>query len=268
MKRHIPNIITACNLICGCIATWAAFMGSFTYVDMQKVLYLPGAKFAFLFILLGAVFDFFDGMVARKLGVSGPLGIQLDSLADVITFGLAPGAMIFSLFTRVYYPQFMYEDFWFKIMPFTAFLLPAFAAFRLANFNIDTRQREGFIGLPTPASAIFWAALICGCSGFLTSHRFNAPFLFALLIIFCYLMVSDIPMFKLKFHDMKWQTEGNKPKLVFIAIALLALLAAAIMGYMDGQIVIYLSRAAAAIIAFYIIMSIVLMYRNVYKQDE
>ena len=183
MRRHIPNIITACNLICGCIATWAAFIGSFTQVDMQKVAYLPGAKFAFLFIILGAVFDFFDGLVARKLGVSGPLGIQLDSLADVITFGLAPSALIFSLFTKVYYPEIMYEPLWFKIMPFTAFLLPAFAAFRLAKFNIDTRQQDGFIGLPTPASAIFWASLICGCSGFLTSHRFNAPFLVAHLLL-------------------------------------------------------------------------------------
>lgn len=265
MKRHIPNIITACNLICGCIATWAAFSGSFTHVDMQKVAYLPGAKFAFLFIILGAVFDFFDGLVARKLGVSGPLGIQLDSLADVITFGLAPGALIFSLFSRVYYPQMIYEPLWFKIMPFTAFLLPAFAAFRLAKFNIDTRQQDGFIGLPTPASAIFWASFICGCSGFLTSHRFNALYLFALLLIFCYFMVSDIPMFKLKFHDMNWQTEGNPVKFVFIAIAIIALAVAAVLGNMSGQIFIYLSRAAASIIAFYILLSIILMYRDAYR---
>ena len=150
---------------------------------------------AFLFIIFGAVFDFFDGFVARLLGVSGPMGVELDSLADVITFGLAPASMIFTLFTTVYYPEAMYSPFWFKVMPFTAFLMPAFAALRLAKFNIDPSQHDGFIGLPTPACALFWSALISSSTKYLNSPMFNAPFLFAFVLVFCLLMVSKVPMF-------------------------------------------------------------------------
>ena len=186
MKKHIPNTLTCCNLICGCIATCAGFHGQFMT--------------AFLFIIFGAVFDFFDGFVARLLGVSGPMGVELDSLADVITFGLAPASMIFTLFTTVYYPEAMYSPFWFKVMPFTAFLMPAFAALRLAKFNIDPSQHDGFIGLPTPACALFWSALISSSTKYLNSPMFNAPFLFAFVLVFCLLMVSKVPMFNLRSH--------------------------------------------------------------------
>lgn len=114
--RQIPNSITCCNLISGCMATGAAFYGNYSW--------------AFLLIVIGAIFDFFDGMSARVLKVSSPIGKELDSLADVVTFGVAPSAMIFHLFHRVVYPDFMepLRD----VMPYTAFLMAAFSALRLA----------------------------------------------------------------------------------------------------------------------------------------
>lgn len=251
MKKHIPNTLTCCNLICGCIATCAGFHGQFMT--------------AFLFIIFGAVFDFFDGFVARLLGVSGPMGVELDSLADVITFGLAPASMIFTLFTTVYYPEAMYSPFWFKVMPFTAFLMPAFAALRLAKFNIDPSQHDGFIGLPTPACALFWSALISGSTKYLNSPMFNAPFLFAFVLVFCLLMVSKVPMFKLKFDNFSTRTPGNKTKFLFLGVAAVSLIAAAIFGATGGHVVRYMSRVLAGLIGFYIILSVVMMYRRVLK---
>lgn len=186
MKKHIPNIITCCNLICGCVATYAAFY--------------HGYQIAFLFILLGAFFDFFDGKVARALGVSGKLGVELDSLADCVTFGVAPSAMLFTLFNHVAYPAFMGDEFFFRVMPFTAFLMTAFSAMRLAKFNIDERQHTEFIGMPTPANAIFWGALISSSEAWLTGPRFNALFLFLFMILFCWLLVCEVPMFAFKWR--------------------------------------------------------------------
>ncbi len=271
MKRQIPNILTCCNLICGCIATFFAFYsvryaGANSVADPKWLIHLQGCyTLAFYFILLGAVFDFFDGFVARILKVSGPIGVQLDSLADVVTFGVAPGAMIFSLFSNVCYPEAMQHHTWFAILPYSAFLLPAFAAYRLAKFNIDERQHEGFIGLPTPACALFWSALISSSSNYLMSEYFNATFLLAFVLVFCYFMVSDIPMFSLKFKSFSWNSDGNRRRFVFLAIALVALLVAAIFGMMNGHIVQYMSRALVGLIALYIIMSIILMYRDIYK---
>ena len=140
MKKHIPNTITCCNLISGCIATYFAFQGDF--------------ELALLFIIIGAVFDFFDGMTARLLGVSSPIGKELDSLADDITFGFAPSAIIFGYLCTFHIHIFT--------LPFLAFVMAAFSALRLAKFNLDERQALGFIGLPTPANALFWGALIVG----------------------------------------------------------------------------------------------------------
>ena len=125
MKKHIPNTITCCNLISGCIATYFAFMG---------IYYL-----ALLFIVIGAVFDFFDGMVARLLHVSSPIGKELDSLADDITFGFAPSAIIFSYLSSFHIHA--------PFVPFLAFVMAAFSALRLAKFNLDERQALGFIAL-------------------------------------------------------------------------------------------------------------------------
>lgn len=198
IKRNIPNTITCCNLFCGCIATYMAFQGDYSY--------------AFLFIILGAVFDFFDGMVARLLHVSSPLGKELDSLADDITFGIAPSAMIFSLFKEIHYPAFIScASTW---LPYTAFLISVFSALRLAKFNLDTRQTSSFIGMPTPANTLFWASLIVGGHDMLVSPHFNAGYLFILVIVMSLLLVAEIPMFALKFKDLTWK--NNKIRYIFL----------------------------------------------------
>ena len=202
MKKHIPNIITCCNLICGCIAVGAAFQNP-----------LPVNYFwAIVFILLGAIFDFFDGMVARALGVSSPIGKELDSLADVVTFGVAPSAMLFSLFQEVQYPEFL-EPLR-SFMPYTAFILAAFSALRLAKFNIDTRQTSSFIGLPTPANALFWASLVAGLGGWIKELNYGWLLMLGLIAIFSYLLVSEIPMFSLKFKSLRWRS--NKVRYIFL----------------------------------------------------
>ena len=145
IKKHIPNTITCCNLLSGCVAAVYAFMGVY--------------PLAFTFIIAGAVFDFFDGMVARLLGVSSPLGVQMDSLADDITFGLAPATVIFSFMKNLLvYPAFLGA--FAGVLPYFAFLIAVFSACRLAKFNIDERQTSSFIGLPTPANALFLSSLV------------------------------------------------------------------------------------------------------------
>ena len=131
MKKHIPNTITCCNLISGCVATVFALFGD--------------AELALLFIILGAVFDFFDGMTARILGVSSPIGKELDSLADDVTFGVAPASILFSFLNIIDYPSFL--DGWRNVIPFLAYIIAAFSALRLAKFNLDTRQTTSFIGM-------------------------------------------------------------------------------------------------------------------------
>jgi CDP-diacylglycerol--serine O-phosphatidyltransferase len=273
MKRQIPNILTCCNLICGCIAAFFAFYsvsfaGARAAADTHGFAMLVNCyKMAFFFILLGAVFDFFDGFVARLLKVSGPIGVQLDSLADVVTFGVAPGAMIFSLFSNVYYPGAMQGHAWFAFIPYLAFLLPAFAAYRLAKFNVDERQHDGFLGLPTPACAIFWAALIYSSPKYLLSQHFNAIYLIIFMLVFCYLMVSEIPMFSLKFKGFDWNLPGNKMRYVFLVLAVIALTAAAVWGALENLLVQYMSRSLVGIIVLYIFISIGNMYVTMKKNE-
>lgn len=224
IKRHIPNSITCCNLICGCMATGCAFYGQY--------------HFAVLMIVLGAVFDFFDGMVARALGVSSPIGKELDSLADVVTFGVAPSAIIFYLFHEVHMPEVLLPIR--RFLPYTAFLMAAFSALRLAKFNLDERQHYGFIGLPTPANALFWGSLVLGEHAFLVSLKFNAVFLFLFMLLFCFLLVSEVPMLALKFKNLSWA--DNRQRYVFL-IGCLPLL---LLGY----------SALAAIIIWYVVVSI------------
>ena len=240
MKRHIPNIITCCNLVCGCIAISAAFQHWFVA--------------AFLFILLGALFDFFDGMAARALGVSGRMGVELDSLADVVTFGVAPSSMLYMMFREVRYPELIYSNFWFMALPICAFLIAAFSALRLAKFNIDERQHTTFIGMPTPANAIFWAALVSSSEDYLCSPMFNAPFLLGFIILSCWLLVCEIPMFSLKFKSMAWSE--NKERYAFLVLCAALLLVCGIAGAEAGCTFRYLSRALAGCIGLYLFMSI------------
>ena len=204
MKKHIPNSLTCCNLICGCMATGAAFYGNY--------------QWAVLMIVVGAVFDFFDGMVARALGVSSPIGKELDSLADVVTFGVAPSSILFYLFTEVHYPEMLQvSGFRFQVsgfLPYTAFLMAAFSALRLAKFNLDERQHQQFIGLPTPANALFWGSLVLGEHAFLVSLKFNAVFLFLFMLLFCMLLVCEVPMLALKFKNFTWS--DNMQRYIFL----------------------------------------------------
>ena len=223
MKKHIPNTITCLNLISGCIATYWAFMG---------VAYL-----ALLFIVIGAVFDFFDGMVARLLHVSSPIGKELDSLADDITFGFAPSAIVFSYLCTFHIHL--------VILPFLAFIMAAFSALRLAKFNLDERQALGFIGLPTPANALFWGSLIVGLNdpdSLLSPLTAYLPYIILVgVFISCYLLVAEIPMFALKFKHWGWK--GNEIKYIFVLSCVPILLIFGIVGL-------------AVIIAWYVVLSI------------
>ena len=228
MKKHIPNTITCCNLISGCIATYFAFAAAF--------------ELALLFIVLGAVFDFFDGMVARLLHVSSPIGKELDSLADDITFGFAPSAILFTWIGD----NMAFGEPVFIIFPFMAFIMAAFSALRLAKFNLDERQALGFIGLPTPANALFWGALIVGGSDWLSDIPM-APFVVLLAsFVSSYLLVSEIPMFALKFKTWGWK--GNEVKYIFLLTCIPMLLLPLIL----LQSIIGL----AAVIAWYVILSV------------
>lgn len=223
--RNIPNTLTSCNLFSGCIAAYMAFHGNY--------------KEALLFIVLGAMFDFFDGMTARLLHVSSPIGKELDSLADDITFGLAPAAIAFSLFKEVYYPDFLMPVA--GIMPYTAFLIAVFSGLRLAKFNIDERQTSSFIGMPTPANALFWASLAVGGHSFLISDNFNAIYLFVLVVVMSLLLVAELPMFSLKFKDLSWG--HNKVSYIFLIVSL-------------PLFIIFQLSGIAAVIIWYILLSL------------
>ena len=218
IKKHIPNTITCCNLISGCIATYFAFQSEF--------------QMALLFIVIGAVFDFFDGMSARLLGVSSPIGKELDSLADDITFGFAPSAIVFS-----YLCSFATHLVW---MPYLAFVMAAFSALRLAKFNLDEREALGFIGLPTPANALFWGSPVCGLMDYEVAFE-GLEWVTLLLVFFTsYLLIAEIPMFALKFKHWGWK--GNEIKYIFVISCVPLLLLLGVSGI-------------AAIILWYVVLS-------------
>lgn len=171
-KRIIPDAITSCNLLCGSIAVFLATQGAFIW--------------AFVFILAGAFFDFFDGLSARLLKAPSPIGIQLDSLADDITFGLAPAMMLFCWLKPVLG--------WWALI---ALLMAAFSALRLAKFNVDARQHDSFIGLATPANAIFWGGL-CSMPYAMIAYDWIGWCLLGLSIVSCYLLNAEIPFFSFK----------------------------------------------------------------------
>ena len=224
ITRNIPNAITCCNLLCGCVATVYAFGANY--------------KGALSFIILGAIFDFFDGMTARILHVQSPIGKELDSLADVVTFGVAPSTMVFTLLHTIIYPPYL-EPFR-HIIPYFAFIMAAFSALRLAKFNIDERQHSSFIGLPTPANALFWGSLIVGAESFITNFQYSSALILLLICASCWLLVSSIHMFALKFKQWGWHTNQVKYIFVLTCIPMLAIFGVA---------------GIAIIIAWYIILS-------------
>ena len=231
ITRNIPNTITCCNLISGCIATLSAFMGEI--------------HMALLWIIIGAIFDFFDGMSARLLHVSSPIGKELDSLADDITFGMAPAAIVFYEMGIMEYPAFLASVQ--PYMPFVAFLIAAFSALRLAKFNLDERQAMGFIGLPTPANALFWGALLVGVGDFIENTTWMVPVVIVMILLSCWLLVSEIPMFALKFKHWGWK--GNEVKYLFLITCV-------------PLLIVFGVTAFAIIIAWYVLLSALVNKRN------
>ena len=231
ITRNIPNTITCCNLISGCIATLSAFMGEI--------------HMALLWIIIGAIFDFFDGMSARLLHVSSPTGKELDSLADDITFGMAPAAIVFYEMGIMEYPAFLAPVQ--PYMPFVAFLIAAFSALRLAKFNLDERQAMGFIGLPTPANALFWGALLVGAGDFIENTTWMFPVVIVMILLSCWLLVSEIPMFALKFKHWGWK--GNEVKYLFLITCV-------------PLLIVFGVTAFAIIIAWYVLLSALVNIRN------
>lgn len=231
IKRHIPNAVTCCNLFSGCIACVMAFKGAF--------------DLAMLFIVLGAVFDFFDGMTARLLHVSSPLGVQMDSLADDVTFGFAPATIVFCYMQNaIVYPSCLGTLS--GIIPYAAFAIAVFSACRLAKFNVDKRQTNTFIGLPTPANALFWSSLITGAGGWISNFGFAWLVMLGLICLFSFFLVSEIPMFSLKFKDLSWR--NNRIRYIFILVSLPMLP----LGFL----------APVAIISWYLLLSIALFVKS------
>lgn len=274
----IPNIATGLNLISGSLAILFALSGRL--------------ELAVLLIFLGAIFDFLDGMLARLLKKSGEMGKQLDSLADMVSFGLAPGIVVFILlilggayqihiniggapdqfwqtgtfgYNVSYWIQVYFNDLtqnqspfytsqfsgWKLYSPFTALIIPFFSLFRLAKFNLDTRQTTSFIGLPTPANTIFFASFALliwdgfGTDGWqykLSLLLIQDQLLMTLVVVFSVLLVSEIPLFSLKFKDLKFK--GNELRFTFLLISLIL-------------ITLLLVWALPIIILLYLILSII-----------
>jgi CDP-diacylglycerol--serine O-phosphatidyltransferase len=225
IRRQIPNTMTCLNLFFGCMACVMALEAKYEW----------GA----IFILAGAVCDFADGMLARLLKAYSPIGKELDSLADMISFGMAPALILFSLLKEVQYPAFLFELK--NYVPYSAFLIAVFSALRLAKFNVDERQTSSFIGLPTPANALFWASVAVGFHPFVVSSTFNAVYLIGLVGLFSGLLVAEIPMFSLKFKNLSWK--DNKVRYVFLSVSVLLLL-------------VLRTGGLAAVILWYVILSL------------
>ena len=207
--KHIPNSITSSHLLCGCVGLIKAFEG-----DLKTASYL---------IFLALIFDFLDGFVARMLKVASPMGKELDSLADVVTFGVLPGVILLKLSTLS--PIFFLngDNFIFSSIEwydYFCFIVTIFSALRLAKFNIDTRQSYGFIGLPTPACGILIASLpfiYTDISLSSISFIYLKYFPFILSFIMSMLLVSEIPLIALKFKN--YSLKDNLFKYIFLLIS-------------------------------------------------
>ncbi|HLA56226.1 MAG TPA: CDP-alcohol phosphatidyltransferase family protein [Flavobacterium sp.] len=205
IKRHIPNIITLLNLFCGCIALM--FVASTNF------------EFAFYFVCLGIFLDFFDGFFARLFKVASPLGLQLDSLADMVTSGVVPGYVMFQMMSNNAHLPFPYFQ-------FLGFLITLGSCYRLANFNIDTRQTDSFIGLPTPANALFILSLplVLQYSDSLAVLEIltNPWILLAIALFSAYIMNAEIPLFSLKIK--KFSFKENSIQIFYLVASLLLLI--------------------------------------------
>lgn len=207
MKKHLPNFITCLNLFSGCVGIVFAFEDKLDY-----------AAFA---ILISALFDFFDGLVARLLKSYSEIGKELDSLADVVSFGLLPSVIIYQLFLKA--PQLGDLS---TYLNFSAFLIAIFSALRLAKFNTDERQSDNFIGLPTPANAMLVASLpmiLADGNFFLSSYILNPFFLFLFSLGMGFLLVAEVPLLSLKFKNLVVSENLLRYILVFSSLMLIAI---------------------------------------------
>ncbi len=225
--KHIPNLFTLLNLVFGCLAIICILQNGITiHYNEQGAQYIAIPEkiwLASLFIAIAAIVDFLDGFVARMFKASSEMGKQLDSLADVVTFGVAP-AMIFYQFLRL---SFAREENGIDVSTFwlaPAFIFAAAGAYRLARFNIDTSQQYGFKGVPIPAAGLLVASLPLiywfSANDAVISLLLNKWFLYALVFILSWLMISKLPLMALKFQD--FTLKNNLPKIILLAITLLA----------------------------------------------
>ncbi|MDI9309005.1 MAG: CDP-alcohol phosphatidyltransferase family protein [Limnohabitans sp.] len=235
IKKHIPNIITLINLLCGCVAL--------VFVAQKEF------EMSFFFVCLGIFFDFFDGFFARLFKVSGPLGVQLDSLADMVTSGVVPGYTMFQLMMNAYGEEavnFNTCDSVACFVPFLGFVITLGACFRLANFNIDTRQTDSFIGLPTPANTLFVISLplVLNYSGidFIASNLQCIRVLLIITFLSAYVMNAEIPLFSLKIKNFSFQK--NALQIFFLIVSLILLLVFRYLG-------------VCLIIIFYVLLSVI-----------
>ncbi|MDO6812419.1 CDP-alcohol phosphatidyltransferase family protein [Tenacibaculum soleae] len=238
MKKHIPNLLTLGNLLCGTIATIFAIKGDFVGTA--------------ILVITGIVFDFFDGFAARMLNVQGELGKQLDSLADMVTSGVVPGIVMLQLLISAlnvdaasYFGIDMYGATG-SNLPYIGLLLTLGACYRLANFNIDTRQSDSFIGIPTPAMTLFVISLPLiiefSKQSFFIDLINNQYFLIAITFILTFLMNAEVPLFALKFKT--FGVKENALKYIFLALSVVLL--------------VFLKFVAVPlIIVLYVIMSVI-----------
>ena len=249
IKKHIPNAITCGNLFCGCLAIVCAFNGNLVWTA-----YLVG---------IAAVLDFFDGFVARLLKVGGEMGKQLDSLADMVTFGVVPGVVMYQMMPNHHGsgllngPNECYEQPLVELLfQLSGFIITIFSCIRLAKFNIDTRQTNSFIGVPTPANTI----LICSIPlinkfqpeilGFnIQTITGNPYYLIGLTLLMSYLLVAELPLFALKFKNFGWA--DNKIRYSFLIIS-------------EILLILFQFIAIPFIIFLYIVLSIInnMMYKT------
>ena len=221
IKAYIPNFITLLNLLSGCFALVFVAQNQFYY--------------AFFFVCLGIFFDFFDGFFARLFKVQSPLGVQLDSLADMVTSGAVPGFVMYQLlFNYLNTNEFVVSDYLSAayIFPLFGFIITLGSCYRLAKFNIDTRQTDSFIGLPTPANALFILSIpliidstsVEGLREMLT----NPYVLMGISILSAYILNAEIPLFSLKMKDFSWQK--NKIQVIFLLVSIALLIGFKILG--------------------------------------
>ncbi len=225
MRKHIPNILTCMNVFSGSVACIMAFQGNYLWVV--------------IWIIIAAVCDFFDGFSARMLKAYSPIGKDLDSLADMVSFGLAPSILVFRFLSDSYTIRSIDSPLA-EYIPYISFMLTIFSALRLAKFNIDTRQTTSFIGLNTPANALFWISLCYGLNSNRTDITDPAGIyiVIALVIVFSLLLIAEIPMFSLKIKSLK--LKGNEFRYILIVFISIAIFLWGVLGITTG-IVLYIA---------------------------